>query len=40
MKDVYMQMLLHLNADFDDDLLLECIQALEEEEKTLYSLVR
>ena len=32
-RDVYMHMLLHLNEDFDDDLLLECIQALEEEDQ-------
>ena len=27
-KDAYMQMLLHLNEDFDDDLLLEAINCL------------
>ena len=27
-KDAYMQMLLHLNEDFDDDLLLDAINGL------------
>ena len=30
-KDVYMLMLLHLNEDFDDDLLSDCICLLERE---------
>ena len=24
-KDIFMQMLLHLNEDFDDDLIYDCI---------------
>ena len=33
LKDIYMNMLLNLNEDFDDDLLLDCINQLAEEEK-------
>jgi hypothetical protein len=32
MKDAYMHMLLHLNEDFDEDLLMDTIELLEEEE--------
>ena len=28
MKDIFMNMLLHLNEDFDDDLLLDAINVL------------
>lgn len=31
MKDAYMQMLLHLNEDFDDDYLLDCMRVLDQE---------
>jgi hypothetical protein len=32
LKDAYMNMLLHLNEDFDDDLLMDAIELLEKEE--------
>ena len=28
MKDAYMQMMLHLNEDFDDDLLMDSMNSL------------
>ena len=31
-KDAHLQMLLHLNEDFDDDLLFDAIEMLSEEE--------
>lgn len=29
LKNTYLQMLLHLNADFDDDLLLDALQLMQ-----------
>ena len=36
MKDIYMQMLLHLNEDFDDDLLLDSILILNQKDLWSY----